>query len=237
VTEVGKGEAGACPDFARSATLEELPIETTVYSMSTEPPAEKNRRADERHLTLFRVGAIILGDRRELCLVKNISAGGASIRAYCILEPETALHIELKEGQPVAGRVTWVKGGDAGITFDERVDVIELLKSSDDAVRPRMPRIEVRCIGFVREGAIVHRSILHNISQGGLSVESANPLTVGADVTVTLPGLPPQGAAVRWKNENRYGISFNNVLSLSALVTWLQERSGGAAQPATSKTA
>lgn len=217
--------------------MEELPIETTVYSMSSEPPTEENRRSDERHLTLFRVGTLLLGDRRELCLVKNISAGGASIRAYCALKPETALHIELKEGQPIAGQVTWVKGSDAGITFAERVDVIELLKSNDDGPRPRMPRIEVRCVGFVREGAIVHRSNIQNISQGGLSIETANALTVGGDVTVTLPGLPPQGAAVRWKNGNRYGISFNSVLSLSALVTWLQERGGAETQPAASKTA
>lgn len=217
--------------------MEELPVETTVYSMSAEPPVETNRRADERHLTLFRVGTVILGDRRELCLVKNISAGGTSIRAYCALEPETAVRIELKEGQPVAGQVTWVKGGDAGITFDERVDVIELLKSSDDGPRPRMPRIEVQCIGFVREGAIVHRSVLHNISQGGLSIETPNQLTVGGDVTVTLPSLPPQSAVVRWKNGDRYGIGFNSVMSLTALVTWLQERSEVASKPAASKTA
>ena len=217
--------------------MEELPIETTVYSMSSEPPAEKNRRADERHLTLFRVGTVIIGDRRELCLVKNISAGGTSIRAYCALEPDTPLHIELKEGQPVAGQVTWVKGDDAGITFDRRVDVIELLTSGDEDPRPRMPRIEVQCVGFVREGAIVHRSTVHNISQGGLSIQTANPLTVGGDVTVSLPGLPPLSATVRWRNEDRYGISFNSVLSLAALVTWLQERSGAPSQPAASITA
>jgi hypothetical protein len=204
--------------------LEQLPIETTLYSMSAEPPAEGNRRADERHLTLFRVGTIILGDRRELCLVKNISAGGALIRAYCVLEPEMKLHIELKEGQPVAGEVTWTKGTDAGITFDQRVDVIDLLKASGDDPRPRMPRIEVRCVCFVRQGAILHRATMNNISQGGLSVEAPNALAVNADVTVTIPGLPPQDAVVRWSNGNRYGLSFNTVLPLAGLVAWLQER-------------
>jgi Tfp pilus assembly protein PilZ len=204
--------------------VEELPIETTVYSMSAEPPPEGNRRADERHLTLFRVGTIILDERRELCLVKNISAGGALIRAYCTIEPETPLFIELKDSQPVAGQVTWVRGSDAGITFDERVDVIDLLKSTSDGPRPRMPRIEARCICFVRDGAILHRSVLHNISQGGVSVESPNPLKVGAEVTVSLPGLAPQGAVVRWSDGKRFGISFNSVLPLAGLVSWLHER-------------
>ena len=206
--------------------MEELPIETTLYSMSAEPPAEPDRRADDRHLTLFRVGSIVIGERRELCLVKNISAGGALIRAYCPLDPEQQLDVELKEGQPVPGTVTWVRGSDAGITFDRPVNVVELLKTSSDDPRPRMPRVEVSSVAFVRDGAIVHRSLLHNISQGGVSVETANPLTVGSDVTVSLPGLPPQGAVVRWNDGRRYGITFNTVLPLAGLVEWLHARQG-----------
>lgn len=206
--------------------MEQLPIETTVYSMSSEPPAKPERRSDERHLTLFRVGSILLDGRRELCLVKNISAGGASIRAYCRLKPDLQLQIELKEQQPIAGTINWVRGTDAGITFDERVDVVELLKSSDGGPRPRMPRIEVRCIAFVREGATTNRAVVSNISQGGLSVECDNPLTLDSEVTVSLPGLPPQGGTVRWNDGERYGISFNTVLPLAGLVEWLHGREG-----------
>jgi hypothetical protein len=205
--------------------LQQLPIETTVYSMSSEPPAQSERRTDERHLTLFRVGSILLDGRRELCLVKNISAGGALIRAYCRLQPDLELRIELKEQQPISGKVNWVKGTDAGITFDERVDVVELLKSNGDGPRPRMPRVEVRCVVFVREGATTNRATLINISQGGLSLDSENSLTIGGDVTVTLPGMAPQAAVVRWSEGSRYGISFNTVLPLAGLTGWLQSRS------------
>jgi hypothetical protein len=107
----------------------------------------------------------------------------------------------------------------------EQIDVVDLLKTSGDQPRPRMPRVEVECVCFVREGAIVHRTLLHNISQGGLSVESTNPLTIGSDVAVSLAGMPPQQASVRWGNGHRYGISFNSVLPLAGLVTWLQARS------------
>lgn len=204
--------------------MEQLPIETTVYSMSADPPANSDRRADERHLTLFRVGSIILADRRELCLVKNVSAGGALIRAYCELETGLRLKIELKEQLPIAGRVGWVRGTDAGIVFEEQVDIIELLKSSGEGPRPRMPRVEVSCVGFVREGAKLNRMVVHNISQGGLSIECANALSVGADVMVTLPGMAPQGAIVRWNDGKRYGIGFITLLPLAGLVNWLHER-------------
>ena len=204
--------------------MEELPIETTVYSPSDDLPADSDQRSGERHLTLFRVGSMITGGRRELCLVKNISAGGALVRVYCELKPKARIQIEIKERRPIAGRVSWVRGNDAGITFDTPVDVLDLLKTSDDGARQRMPRIETRCVGFVREGAVLHRAVVHNISQGGLSVETANPLTVGGEVTVSLPGLAPQGAVVRWKDGSRYGITFNTVLPLAGLVDWLHAR-------------
>lgn len=206
--------------------MEELPIEATVYSMSADPPAEPNRRAGERHLTLFRVAAVLVGGRRELCLVKNVSVGGALIRAYCRLEEGSAVELEVKEGEPLAGQVTWVRGSDCGITFDRPIDVLALLKTAGDGPRPRMPRIELSCVGFVREGAVLHRSIVRNISQGGLSIETANALTVSGDVTVSLPGLPPQGGVVKWRDKQRYGITFNSVLPLAALVEWLHQRQG-----------
>jgi hypothetical protein len=206
--------------------LEQLPIETTTYSMSSDPPPESERRFDERHLTLFRVGSILLDGRRELCLVKNISAGGALIRAYCRLKADLDVQIELKEEQPIAGKVTWVRGSDAGVTFADRVDIVDLLKSSGDGPRPRMPRVEVHCISFVREGATTNRTTVVNISQGGLSIECESPLTVGAEVTVSLPGLAPQSAMVRWAEGSRYGITFNTVLPLAGLVEWLHGREG-----------
>jgi Tfp pilus assembly protein PilZ len=206
--------------------VEELRIETTVYSMSASPPADFNRRADERHLTLFRVATLIVAGKRELCLVKNVSAGGALVRVYCAIEPDTAVHIELKEHQPVAGKVTWVRGSDVGITFDGSIDVVDVLKTATEGPRPRMPRIEASCVAFVRQGAILHRSTVQNISQGGVSVEAPNPLTLGAEVIVSLPEMPPQPAVVRWKDGERYGIAFNSVLPLARLVEWLQARQG-----------
>jgi hypothetical protein len=204
--------------------VEEEPVETTLYSLSDEAPEPVERRDGERHLTLFRVGSVTVGDRRELCLIKNISAGGMMIRAYCALTAGTRISIELKRGEQIHGTVSWIQDGSAGIEFYERVDVVELLANSMEGPRPRMPRVEVRCIASVRQGSQVYGMRAHDISQGGLKVESARDLEVGSDVVVTLPGLSTQTGVIRWRDGRSYGITFNRLLALTELVTWLQQQ-------------
>jgi len=204
--------------------VQEQPVETTLYSLSDRPPVPAERREDERHLTLFRVGSVTIGDRRELCLIKNISAGGMLIRAYSQLEPGTRISVELKRGEQIPGCISWTRDSSAGIAFDEPVDVVELLASSNDGPRPRMPRVEVRCIASVRQGSNVYGMRAHDISQGGLKVESEKDLAIESDVVVTLPGLAPQQGVVRWREGNCYGITFNRLVALPDLVRWLNEQ-------------
>ena len=202
--------------------LDGQPLVTTLYSLSDAPPEPGDRRDGERHLTLFRVGSIAICDRRELCLIKNISAGGMMIRAYCPIAEGTAMSIELKSGQPVSGKASWVRDHNVGVAFDQPVDVIEILSASADGPRPRMPRIEVDCIATVRDGANVYRLPVSDISQGGLKLEGDPCLEHGCDLSVSLPGLGPLPAALRWRQDGQVGISFNRLVPLDQLVNWLQ---------------
>lgn len=206
--------------------MDEQPVETTVFSLGDAAPivsATPERRTGERHLSLLRVGSLKIGDRRELCLIKNISAGGMLIRAYCPIPEGCPVSVELKQGEAVSGVARWVRDGFAGIEFDEAIDVLDLLSLSAEGPRPRMPRVEVSCIGSVREGATTHRCKAINISQGGIKVESRASIAVGAEVTVSLFGLQPCSGTVRWRDETFYGITFSPMLPLPALVTWLQD--------------
>ena len=211
--------------------LDEQPVETTLYSLAELPPGLPERRHDERYLSLLRVGSLMIGDRRELCLIRNISAGGMLIRVYSPVAQGTRLAVELRQGEPIGGTALWAKEDFIGVSFDKPIDVLALISNSSDARRPRMPRVEIQCGAWVRNGATVFRTRALNISQGGVRVEADNGLAAGAQVTVTLPGLPAEQGVVRWNDGESCGITFNRVLSLSQLVAWLgeQERQGKAA--------
>ncbi|MEO7786961.1 MAG: PilZ domain-containing protein [Sphingomicrobium sp.] len=207
--------------------MDEQPIETTIYSLSdAPPPAPSERRDGERHLTLYRVGSVTIDQRRELCLIKNISAGGMMIRAYCAIECGTRLAVELKSGNPISGSVTWVRGHNLGVAFDQPIDVIEILSASMDGPRPRMPRIAVQGFATVREGANSFRMRTCDISQGGLKVKTETLLPKDSDVVIMLPGLPPMPGVVRWSDDGFSGLIFNRLLPLPLLVSWLQEQRG-----------
>ena len=202
--------------------VDELAVDTTAYSLSSKAPAPSDRRDGERHLTLFRVGAMTVDGRRELCLIKNISEGGMMIRPYCDLTEGTRLTIELKSGFSVKCTVTWLSKGSVGVEFATPVDVVEILSTAQEGPRPRMPRIEVDCFATVRDGSLVHRMRVHDVSQGGVKLESSLILDHGADLVVSLPGLEPKSAAVRWNEGGYLGVTFNRLLPLTELVDWLR---------------
>jgi len=211
-------------DQAPAEALVEPPAETTLYSLADGPPAPGDRRESDRQLTIFRVGSLMIGERRELCLIKNISSGGMLIRAYCSIEPGTSLSVELKCGESVDGKARWVEGDTVGIAFNEPIDVIELLATSMEGPRPRMPRIAVDSVIWVREGADVHRVNALDVSQGGIKIATPLALQIGGHAMITLPGLSPIPSVVRWCASGCYGLTFNKVLPLPLLVGWLQEQ-------------
>lgn len=199
--------------------MEDLP---TASLRSITAASEGPTGADEeQHLTMFRVGSLLTGGIRDLCLVKKVSKAGALIRAYGKLRPGDPVRLELKGQHPIDGKVTWVDGTDTRIQFDQAIDVFQLLKVGPGGPPPRMPRIEVRAFALIRQGAVVHRAHIHNISQGGISAGCKAELEVGADATVTLAGMAPQQGVVRWSGSGGCGITFNTVLGLPQLVEWL----------------
>ncbi len=205
--------------------VERQTVETTTYSLSDiVPSASDERRRDDRMMTLYRVGSIAIDERRELCLIKNICAGGMMVRTYCSILEGTRVTVELKCGQPISGVVSWARDAHAGIGFDEPIDVFEILSTSMEGPRPRRPRIEVDGFLTLREGASTYRVRLCDISQGGLKIRCENALAADSHVIVMINGIAPQPSVVRWIDGHYMGITFNRMLALPVLVEWLRDQ-------------
>lgn len=207
--------------------LEDRVVETG-FSFSNDVPSPPDRRSSERHIKILRVGTIVVDGRRELCLIRNISAGGVMAHVYSQLTPGQRVSVELKTSQPVTGRVVWTRGGNAGIQFDTSVDVAELLampQGVDNGWRPRTPRVEIDRMATLRVGARTCWVHARDISQSGVKVETeaGEAPAAGEAVVITLDGLRALAGVVRWSSENVCGINFNGLIPFGELIDWLKQ--------------
>jgi hypothetical protein len=206
--------------------LHHLPIEDTSFSFSNVAPSPPDRRRDTRHMRILRVGTLVLGSRRELCLIRNISAGGMMAHVYSPVELDQEVSIALKSHHLLRGRVVWVhEDGNVGIEFDDPIDVEAMLSHAtltDNGWLPRMPRVEVDWLATVRADSSLHWVTVRDISQGGVKLECDRPLDPGQPVVLTIDKFRSVKGAVRWCDGGAAGIAFNELIPFQELMGWLR---------------
>jgi len=176
-------------------------------------------------MTILRVGTLIVEGRRELCLIRNISAGGVMAHIYSVQAPGQRVAVELKTNQQVAGTVSWVDESNIGITFDELIDVEEMLASQsvmENGWRTRLPRVEVDRLAMIRIGSRSYPVSTRDISQGGVKLDTDQPYEAGDEVVLALEKFRPVKGVVRWYHEGTCGVAFNQVIPFHELMRWLR---------------
>ena len=208
--------------FAQDGVVE------TSFSFSSEVPSPPERRQGERHLKILRVGVVTIDGRRELCLIRNISAGGVMAHVYSSVRPGQVVTVELKSNQQLKGQVVWVREANAGIAFDTPVDIGGLLANPpvlDNGWRARSPRVEVERVATIRINGQTHWVNVRDVSQSGTKIETEETLEIGADIVVTLENFRPIAGVVRWQSEQAVGIAFNGLIPLRELIDWIKTKS------------
>jgi hypothetical protein len=207
--------------------LNQMEVEETSFSFSTATPSPPDRRRDVRHLRILRVGTMITGAKRELCLIRNISAGGLMAHIYSPMRPGEHVRVELKSNHSLTGEVAWVKDGNVGVTFDEPIDVEAMLSNPallDNGWLPRMPRVEVDWLATVRSGAKTIWVTLRDISQGGVKFEADESVPAGQPCVLTIDKFRSVHGMVRWCEGGFGGIAFNETIPFQELMHWLRTR-------------
>jgi len=202
-------------------------IVETSFSFSSEVPAPPERRNQERHIKILRVGVLVIDGRRELCLIRNISAGGLMAHVYSGVHPGQRVTVELKSNHQLSGTVVWVREANAGVAFDTPVDIGDLLANPpvlDNGWRARSPRVEIDRIARLRAGASTFWVDARDISQTGVKIDSDQPIDVGAEIVITLEDFRPLAGVVRWRSGRSCGIEFNGPISLSELIGWIKSK-------------
>jgi PilZ domain len=210
-----------------SARPEEIALESTTFSLSTEVPRPTDQRTEERLLAILPVAKLVTDGSQDFCRIKNISAGGLMGEAASLsLETGTELFVELNSNQRIPGTVVWKRETTIGIKFDQNVDIRELLanRRPRHGFRPRPPRLDVTCGASVKIGELYHKTEIRDISLGGVKVMLSDWQCVGKPCVITIESLRPVKGHVQWYKGQLAGIVFDKPLTFDELAEWMGKR-------------
>lgn len=188
--------------------------------------AAHERRQGRRHVTVLRVAKVARAHGDELCVIRNISAGGVMAHLYAPATVHERVLVEFKSGTRLAGTVRWVREDNAGIQFDDTIDVVRFLAGEDDVeghFGPRAPRLGVGLPAVMRVGVRVHPVTVCDISQGGLKFRAIDSTSIGQKAVFRIAGLAPLAGTVRWCEGGYAGLQFDTALPLAVLAQWAAE--------------
>lgn len=184
------------------------------------------RREGSRHISVFRVGRIVTDRGDQLCVLRNLSSGGAMIEMNQPPIVGARVQIDLRSDRMFMATVRWTRQRESGVQFDQPIDVEAVLREERQSIlrqQPRAPRFrrvgQARIVGStgVSQGAI------SNISINGVAVLTPMVFQRDEPVIVSIDGLGATHAFARWSSNGETGLKLNSPLSYRALADWLDK--------------
>jgi hypothetical protein len=171
-------------------------------------PGVEQRRAP-RFTLLIRTAKLVSDGREYLCVIRDISATGLSVRLFHPLPTDCPLALELGDGQQVGLKRVWEDGDAMGLLFERELDPRVLLDQKS-TYRRRPVRLRLELEGTIAAGDRHHRIEVRNLSQQGACVVCEERLAIGQRVTLEMDGLPAIRATVRWRDVREFGLVFED---------------------------
>lgn len=179
------------------------------------------RRQGERFVTIFRVGKVTRLSGEELCMLRNLSPGGAMAHVASPFGIDERVSIDLRFIDPVSARVAWTRDGVVGFAFAEEIDLPRVLSArSDPDQRARPPRLSVNAQAQLRVGHEAFQVVTTDISQKGAKIFVGVPLGLGLEMRLAVEGLPLVAGTVRWSAGGMAGLSFDRPYDVWELSRW-----------------
>jgi hypothetical protein len=180
------------------------------------PPDPHEEREAPRFTLLIRAAKLIAPQGEFICVIRDVSQTGVSLRGFHVLPVGSPLWLELRTGERIALEPIWSRGFETGFRFAESVEVDALVAGAG-----RFPKRQLRLnIPFNVElaflGGRVRAEVL-NLSQQGARIQCDSLLAIEQPLRVCSSPLPEVRARVRWRKDREYGLAFDDTFSLSQL--------------------
>lgn len=181
---------------------------------AAEAPCED--RSAPRLTVLIRAAKLIAPAGEFVCVIRDVSESGISLRGFHTLPAGDELALELQTGDRHRLEPVWSRGFEAGFRFCEGADVARIVAEAG-----RFPKRQLRLnIALEVELGLLGRRVrgeVTNISQQGARIQCDELLAIAQPLRIMSHVLPEVRARVRWRDGRHYGLVFDDTFSLSQL--------------------
>lgn len=179
-------------------------------------------RGAPRLTLLIRAAKILSPQGEYLCILRDASETGISVKLFHPLPPADPLLLEMPNGDRYDLQRVWETEGKAGFQFNTPADVLRLVEIPGHfAKRPVRVNVQVECRLLSISGSV--DAIISNLSQGGALIRSDGKLALAQRVKIKAGGLPEIAARVRWRRGEYHGLVFEDTFQFAQLGEVLYE--------------
>lgn len=171
------------------------------------------QRSAPRFTSLIRAAKLVCGQGEFVCVIRDVSASGVSLRTFHGLPTDADVALELQNGESYELEQVRASGFDASYRFEGTVDV-ERLISENWSFPKRQLRLNIMMP--VRASTLTQRSnaFITNMSQQGARLECDNVFAIDQSIRIENDYMPEVRCKVRWRRDANYGLAFDNFFSL-----------------------
>jgi hypothetical protein len=173
-------------------------------------------RSAPRFTLLIRAAKLISPAGEFLCVVRDASETGVSVRLFHPLPAEVPLTLEMPNGDCLALERVWEEQGKAGFRFADQVDIGRIVECPSRFSR-RAVRVNVVVPCELLAGIRRVPATIENLSQQGALISTPEKLSLIQRVKIKAEGMPEVAAKVRWRRNDHYGLSFEDTFQFAEL--------------------
>ena len=164
-------------------------------------------RGATRTSLIIRPVKLISHKNEYLCLIRDISNSGLSIRSFHTLPDMDVVRLETQTGECYHASKVWQSDRQAGFAFNHSIDVKAAIANMGTYPK-RQPRFGLRFPVVLKSGGQSTQGTILNLSQQGAKLVTPHHLAIGELVELEAANLPSLFAKVCWRSDDSYGLIF-----------------------------
>ncbi|MCH2487866.1 MAG: PilZ domain-containing protein [Erythrobacter sp.] len=186
----------------------------TDFEAADDQSQTRDQRGARRYTSLIRSAKLISGSGEFVCVIRDVSSSGISLRAFHRLPSGDRMALELPNGETFELKKVRSEGREGSFTFLTPVPVETLIRETTNYPK-RQLRLNIEIPVAVACLTGRGEAITRNLSQQGACIDCDVPFAIDQTVKLTGGDLPEIRAKVRWRRAHEYGLVFDTTFSLA----------------------